>query len=382
MKILVTGAKGFVGKNLCAQLNNIREGKCRVYNLPFNIDAVYEYDLDNGTTDLEQWCADCDFVFNLAGVNRPQNPEEFMLGNFGFASQLLEFLKKSGNTCPVMISSSIQAELDNPYGESKRAGEQLMFEYAKDTGAKVLVYRFPNLFGKWCRPNYNSAVATFCNNIANGLPIQVNDPNVTLRLCYIDDVVDEMISALTGTEHRAGNFCFVPVVHEVKLGEIAELLYKFKEMPQSLGVPTLSNAFEKALYSTFLSYFPKEKFIYPVKMNIDSRGSYTELIRSAHNGQFAVNISKPGITKGQHWHHTKNEKFIVVHGHGLIQLRKLGTDEIIEFEVCGDNIQVVEMIPGYTHNIINLSDKEDLVTVMWANECFDPSRPDTYFEEV
>lgn len=382
MKILVTGAKGFVGKNLCAQLNNIREGKCRVYNLPFNIDAVYEYDLDNGTTDLEQWCADCDFVFNLAGVNRPQNPEEFMLGNFGFASQLLEFLKKSGNTCPVMISSSIQAELDNPYGESKRAGEQLMFEYAKDTGAKVLVYRFPNLFGKWCRPNYNSAVATFCNNIANGLPIQVNDPNVTLRLCYIDDVVDEMISALTGTEHRAGNFCFVPVVHEVKLGEIVELLYKFKEMPQSLGVPTLSNAFEKALYSTFLSYFPKEKFIYPVKMNIDSRGSYTELIRSAHNGQFAVNISKPGITKGQHWHHTKNEKFIVVHGHGLIQLRKLGTDEIIEFEVCGDNIQVVEMIPGYTHNIINLSDTEDLVTVMWANECFDPSRPDTYFEEV
>lgn len=382
MKILVTGAKGFVGKNLCAQLNNIREGECRVYNLPFNIDAVYEYDLDNGTTDLEQWCADCDFVFNLAGVNRPQNPEEFMLGNFSFASQLLEFLKKSGNTCPVMISSSIQAELDNPYGESKRAGEQLMFEYAKDTGAKVLVYRFPNLFGKWCRPNYNSAVATFCNNIANGLPIQVNDPNVTLRLCYIDDVVDEMISALTGTEHRAGNFCFVPVVHEVKLGEIAELLYKFKEMPQSLGVPTLSNAFEKALYSTFLSYFPKEKFIYPVKMNIDSRGSYTELIRSAHNGQFAVNISKPGITKGQHWHHTKNEKFIVVHGHGLIQLRKLGTDEIIEFEVCGDNIQVVEMIPGYTHNIINLSDTEDLVTVMWANECFDPSRPDTYFEEV
>lgn len=382
MKILVTGAKGFVGKNLCAQLNNILEGKCRVYNLPFNIDAVYEYDLDNGTTDLEQWCADCDFVFNLAGVNRPQNPEEFMLGNFGFASQLLEFLKKSGNTCPVMISSSIQAELDNPYGESKRAGEQLMFEYAKDTGAKVLVYRFTNLFGKWCRPNYNSAVATFCNNIANGLPIQVNDPNVTLRLCYIDDVVDEMISALTGTEHRDGNFCYVPVVHEVKLGEIVELLHKFKQMPQTLGVPTLSNAFEKALYSTFLSYFPKERFVYPVKMNIDPRGSYTELIRSAHNGQFAVNISKPGITKGQHWHHTKNEKFIVVHGHGLIQLRKLGTDEIIEFEVSGDKIEVVEMIPGYTHNIINLSETDDLVTFMWANECFDPSRPDTYFEEV
>lgn len=382
MKILVTGAKGFVGKNLCAQLNNIRQGKCRSYNLPFSIEAVYEYDLDCSTSDLEQWCAECDFVFNLAGVNRPQNTEEFMQGNFGFASTLLDSLKKHGNRCPVMISSSIQAELDNPYGESKRAGEQLMFNYATATGAKVLVYRFPNLFGKWCRPNYNSAVATFCNNIANDLPIQVNDPNVTLRLCYIDDVVDELISALTGNEHRDGNFCYVPVVHEVKLGEIVEMLHKFKLMPQTLGVPTLSNAFEKALYSTFLSYFPKERFVYPVKMNIDPRGSYTELIRSAHNGQFAVNISKPGITKGQHWHHTKNEKFIVVHGHGLIQLRKLGTDEIIEFEVSGDKIEVVEMIPGYTHNIINLSETDDLVTFMWANECFDPSRPDTYFEEV
>lgn len=382
MKILVTGAKGFVGKNLCAQLNNIKTGKCKSYNLPFDIEEVYEYDVDNSVADLEQWCSDCDFVFNLAGVNRPQNTEEFMQGNFGFASTLLATLKKFGNACPVMNSSSIQAELDNPYGESKRAGEQLMFDYSAETGAKVLVYRFPNLFGKWCRPNYNSVVATFCNNIANGLPIQVNDPNVVLSLCYIDDVVDEMISALSGNEHSEGAFCFVPVVHEVKLGEIVELLEKFNSMPKTLGVPTLSNGFEKALYSTFLSYLPKEKFVYPVKMNIDPRGSYTELIRSEHNGQFSVNISKPGITKGQHWHHTKNEKFIVVHGHGLIQLRKLGTDEIVEFEVSGDKIEVVEMIPGYTHNIINLSDTEDLVTFMWANECFDPSHPDTYYEEV
>jgi UDP-2-acetamido-2,6-beta-L-arabino-hexul-4-ose reductase len=305
-----------------------------------------------------------------------------MEGNFGFASKLLDTLKKYTNACPVMISSSIQAELDNPYGESKRAGEQLMFDYSAETGAKVLVYRYPNLFGKWCRPNYNSAVATFCNNIANDLPIQVNDPNVTLRLCYIDDVVDELIAALTGDEHSDGKYCYVPTVHEVKLGEIVELLNKFKAMPETLGVPTLSNGFEKALYTTFLSYFPKEKFCYPVKMNIDPRGSYTELNRSEHNGQFAVNISKPGITKGQHWHHTKNEKFVVVHGHGLIQLRKLCSDEIVEFEVSGNKIEVVEMIPGYTHNIINLSENEDLVTFMWANECFDPSRPDTYFEPV
>jgi UDP-2-acetamido-2,6-beta-L-arabino-hexul-4-ose reductase len=382
MKILVTGAKGFVGKNLCAQLNNIKSGKAKWYKVPADDILVYEYDIDSDPAELEVYCKNADFVFNLAGVNRPQNPKEFMEGNFGFASTLLDTLKKYGNHCPVMISSSIQAELDNPYGESKRAGEQLMFDYSSETGAKVLVYRFPNLFGKWCRPNYNSAVATFCNNIANNLPIQVNDPNVTLRLCYIDDVVDELITALTGDEHREGKYCYVPVVHEVKLGEIVDLLNKFKEMPKTLGVPTVSDGFEKALYSTFLSYFPKEKFIYPVKMNIDPRGSYTELIRSEHNGQFAVNISKPGITKGQHWHHTKNEKFIVVHGRGLIQLRKLGTEEIIEFEVSGDNIQVVEMIPGYTHNIINLSQTEDLVTFMWANECFDPNRPDTYFEPV
>ena len=383
MKILVTGAKGFVGKNLCAQLKNIQEGKAKWYRVQAaDIKAIYEYDLDTPAELLDTYCRDCDFVFNLAGVNRPQDPKEFMEGNFGFASTLLETLKKYGNACPVMISSSIQAELDNPYGESKRAGEQLMFDYAAETGAKVLVYRFPNLFGKWCRPNYNSAVATFCNNIANDLPIQVNDPTVTLRLCYIDDVVDELIGALTGNEHAEGRFCYVPTVHQVKLGEIVELLNQFKEMPQHLGVPTLSNGFEKALYSTYLSYLPKEKFSYPVKMNIDPRGSYTELICSAHNGQFAVNISKPGITKGQHWHHTKNEKFVVVHGHGLIQLRKLGTDEIVEFEVSGDKIEVVEMIPGYTHNIINLSDTEDLVTFMWANECFDPGRPDTYFEPV
>ena len=382
MKILVTGAKGFVGRNLCAQLNNIKSGKAKWYKVPADDILVYEYDIDSDPAELEVYCKNADFVFNLAGVNRPQDPKEFMEGNFGFASTLLHTLKKYGNHCPVMISSSIQAELNNPYGESKRAGEQLMLDYSSETGAKVLVYRFPNLFGKWCRPNYNSAVATFCNNIANDLPIQVNDPNVTLRLCYIDDVVDELIAALTGDEHREGKYCYVPVVHEVKLGEIVDLLNKFKEMPKTLGVPTVSDGFEKALYSTFLSYFPKEKFIYPVKMNIDPRGSYTELIRSEHNGQFAVNISKPGITKGQHWHHTKNEKFVVVHGRGLIQLRKLGTEEIIEFEVSGDNIQVVEMIPGYTHNIINLSQTEDLVTFMWANECFDPNRPDTYFEPV
>ena len=382
MKILVTGAKGFVGRNLCAQLNNIKSGKAKWYKVPADDILVYEYDIDSDPAELEVYCKNADFVFNLAGVNRPQDPKEFMEGNFGFASTLLHTLKKYGNHCPVMISSSIQAELNNPYGESKRAGEQLMLDYSSETGAKVLVYRFPNLFGKWCRPNYNSAVATFCNNIANDLPIQVNDPNVTLRLCYIDDVVDELIAALTGDEHREGKYCYVPVVHEVKLGEIVDLLNKFKEMPKTLGVPTVSDGFEKALYSTFLSYFPKEKFIYPVKMNIDPRGSYTELIRSEHNGQFAVNISKPGITKGQHWHHTKNEKFVVVHGRGLIQLRKLGTEEIIEFKVSGDNIQVVEMIPGYTHNIINLSQTEDLVTFMWANECFDPNRPDTYFEPV
>lgn len=382
MKILVTGAKGFVGQNLCAQLLNIAEGKAKWYDLKGERLEVFRYDIDSTPEELDRYCKECDFVFNLAGVNRPQDPKEFMEGNFGFASTLLDTLKKYDNNCPVMISSSIQAELDNPYGESKRAGEQLMFDYAAETGAKVLVYRFPNLFGKWCRPNYNSAVATFCNNIANGLPIQVNDPNVLLNLCYIDDVVDELIAAAAGKEHTDGRFCFVPTVHKVRLGEIVELLEKFSKMNDTLAVPELSNAFEKALHATFLSYLPKEKFAYAVKMNIDARGSYTELIRSAHHGQFAVNISKPGITKGQHWHHTKIEKFIVVHGHGLIQQRKHGSDEVIDFEVSGDNIQVVETIPGYTHNIINLSQTDDLVTIIWCNENFDPNRPDTYGEPV
>lgn len=382
MKILVTGAKGFVGKNLVAQLNNIKDGKARCYG-DLKIDAVYEYDIDSTIEELDAFCKDCDFVFNLAGVNRPQNQEEFMQGNFGFASTLLDTLKKHGNKCPVMISSSTQAALDNPYGESKRAGEQLMFSYAEETGAKVLVYRFPNLFGKWCRPNYNSAVATFCNNIANDLPIQVNDPKVVLNLVYIDDLVDEMIAALKGEEHRKEQFCEVPIVHSVALGEIVEMLYKFKEQPQSLIVPEIpNNSFVKKLYSTFLSYFPKEKVAFPLKMNIDDRGSFTELLKSKNVGQVSINISKPGITKGQHWHNSKWEFFIVVAGHGLIQERKIGSDEVIEFEVSGDKIEAVHMLPGYTHNIINLSETENLVTVMWANESFDPNKPDTFFEVV
>lgn len=382
MKVLVTGAKGFVGKNLVAQLNNIKDGKARCYG-DLKVDAVYEYDIDSTIEELEAFCKDCDFVFNLAGVNRPQNQEEFMQGNFGFASTLLDTLKKHGNKCPVMISSSTQAALDNPYGESKRAGEQLMFSYAEETGAKVLVYRFPNLFGKWCRPNYNSAVATFCNNIANDLPIQVNDPKVVLNLVYIDDLVDEMIAALKGKEHRKEQFCEVPIVHGVALGEIVEMLYKFKEQPQSLIVPEIpNNSFIKKLYSTFLSYFPKEKVAFPLKMNIDDRGSFTELLKSKNVGQVSINISKPGITKGQHWHNSKWEFFIVVAGHGLIQERKIGTDEVIEFEVSGDKIEAVHMLPGYTHNIINLSQTENLVTVMWANESFDPNKPDTFFEVV
>lgn len=382
MKVLVTGAKGFVGKNLVAQLNNIKEGKARCYG-DLKIDAVYEYDIDSTIEELDAFCKDCDFVFNLAGVNRPQNQEEFMQGNFGFASTLLDTLKKHGNKCPVMISSSTQAALDNPYGESKRAGEQLMFSYAEETGAKVLVYRFPNLFGKWCRPNYNSAVATFCNNIANDLPIQVNDPKVVLNLVYIDDLVDEMIAALKGEEHRKEQFCEVPIVHSVALGEIVEMLYKFKEQPQSLIVPEIpNNSFIKKLYSTFLSYFPKEKVAFPLKMNIDDRGSFTELLKSKNVGQVSINISKPGITKGQHWHNSKWEFFIVVAGHGLIQERKIGSDEVIEFEVSGDKIEAVHMLPGYTHNIINLSQTENLVTVMWANESFDANKPDTFFEVV
>lgn len=382
MKVLVTGAKGFVGKNLCAQLNNIKEGKARNYS-PLTVSAVYEYDIDSTAEDLDEYCKNADFVFNLAGVNRPQNQDEFMKGNFGFASLLLDTLKKYNNTCPVMISSSIQAELDNPYGESKRAGEELMFNYAKETGAKVLVYRFPNLFGKWCRPNYNSVVATFCNNIANDLPIQVNDPNVTLKFCYVDDVVEELISSLLGKENRKDNFCEVQTVHQVKLGEIVDLLNEFKEQPNTLVIPNIpDNSFAKKLYSTYLSYLPKEKVSFPLKMNVDDRGSFTELLKTLDNGQVSINISKPGITKGQHWHHTKWEFFIVVAGKGLIQQRRIDSNEVIEFEVSGDKIEAVHMLPGYTHNIINLSQTENLVTVMWANESFDPNRPDTFFEPV
>ena len=399
MKILVTGAKGFVGRNLCAQLKNIQEGKARCYG-NLTIEAVYEYDLDSTPEQLDAYCRDCDFVFNLAGVNRPQNPEEFMQGNFGFATTLLDMLKKYQNNCPVMISSSIQATLagrfgTSEYGKSKKAGEELMFAYGEETGAKVLVYRFPNLFGKWCRPNYNSAVATFCNNIANDLPIQVNDPKVELELLYIDDLVEEMIAALKGEEHRCefdgvetvlqtdGRYCAAPVTHKVTLGEIVALLEEFKNQPATQTIPEIPcGSFAKKLWSTYLSYLPKEKVSFPLKMNVDARGSFTELLRSKNNGQVSINISKPGITKGQHWHNTKWEFFIVVAGHGLIQERKVGTDEVIEFEVSGDKIEAVHMLPGYTHNIINLSDTEDLVTVMWANESFDPNRPDTYFDPV
>lgn len=388
MNILVTGASGFVGKNLLSQLHNIRDGKAKNYAVEGDL-TLYEYDLGSTPEELDLYCKNADFVFNLAGVNRPQDPAEFMKGNFGFASTLLDTLKKHGNTCPVMISSSIQASLDNPYGESKRAGEQLLFDYAEETGAKVLVYRFPNLFGKWCRPNYNSAVATFCNNIANDLPITVNDPSVELHLVYIDDVVDELIGALTGGEHRDGAFCVVPTSHRITLGAIVDLLHAFRRMPETLEVPdTTTDGFAKKLYSTYLSYLPEDRFAYDLKMNTDARGSFTEILRTADRGQFSVNVSKPGITKGQHWHHTKNEKFVVVHGHGLIQLRKVGKDEqgndypVVNYEVSGEKIRVVEMIPGYTHNIVNLSDTEDLVTFMWCNECFDPAKPDTYFEPV
>lgn len=388
MNILVTGASGFVGKNLLSQLRNIRDGKAKNYAVGPDL-TLYEYDLASTPEELDAYCRDADFVFNLAGVNRPEDPAEFMRGNFGFASTLLDTLKRHGNKCPVMISSSIQAALDNPYGESKRAGEQLLFDYAQETGARVLVYRFPNLFGKWCRPNYNSAVATFCHNIAHDLPITVNDPSVEMHLVYIDDVVDELIGALTGAEHRAGAFCHVPVSHKITLGAIVELLESFKRMPATLEVPdTTAGGFAKKLYSTYLSYLPADKFSYALRMNEDSRGSFTELVRTADRGQFSVNISRPGITKGQHWHHTKNEKFVVVHGHGLIQLRKVGLDEngapypVIDHEVWGDKIQVVEAIPGYTHNIVNLSATEDLVTFIWCNECFDPAKPDTYYEPV
>lgn len=382
MNILVTGAKGFVGRNLVSQLHNIGSGKVKEHALSGKSLTVFEYDLDSDLSDLDSYCRQADFVFNLAGVNRPKDRTEFMEGNFGFASTLLSALKKHNNTCPVMISSSVQAALDNPYGESKRAGEQLLFDYGRETGAKVLVYRFPNVFGKWCRPNYNSAVATFCYNIARDLPILVNDPDVVMNLVYVDDVVDELVAALNGEEHRTGDYCEVPVMHTITLGGIVELITGFKDMHTDLSVPDLGDAFTKKLYSTYLSYLPEEKFIYPLKMNVDERGSFTEIIRTSDRGQFSVNISKPGITKGQHWHHTKNEKFVVVSGHGLIQLRKIGSEEIIEFEVSGDRMEAVEMIPGYTHNIINLSERENLVTVMWCNECFDSRKPDTYFEKV
>lgn len=399
MKILVTGAKGFVGKNLCAQLNNIKDGKARNYG-ELTIEEVYQYDIDSKPEELDVYCSACDFVFNLAGVNRPQNQEEFMQGNFGFASTLLDTLKKHGNTCPVMLSSSQQASLtgrfgNSEYGRSKKAGEDLFLDYGRETGAKVLVYRFPNLYGKWCRPNYNSAVATFCNNIANDLPITVNDPSVELELLYIDDLVEEMIAALKGAEHHCefdglevlsqenGRYCYCPVTHKATLGHIVELLHQFADMPKTLMIPEIpAEGFAKRLYSTFLSYLPKEKAVFDLKMNVDQRGSFTELVHTLKCGQVSINISKPGITKGQHWHHTKWEQFIVVSGHGLIQLRKEGTDEVLNYEVSGDRIQSVIMLPGYTHNIINLSDTDDLVTVMYCNEIFDPSKPDTYFDPV
>ena len=382
MKILVTGAKGFVGKNLIATLNNIRTGKDKSFGLSEDI-TIYEYDIDSNPALLDAYCTDCDFVFNLAGVNRPKDQKEFMEGNFGFASTLLDTLKKHGNNCPIMISSSIQAELDNPYGQSKKAGEDLIFSYGVETGAQVYVYRFPNVFGKWCRPNYNSAVATFCNNIANDLPIQVNNPSVTMRLVYIDDVVAELILALQGQAHKdEKGYCHVPVVHEVKLGEIVDLLYSFKKSREDRSVPDMTaGGFSKKLYATYLSYLPTDKFSYPLKMNVDERGSFTEILRTADRGQFSVNISRPGITKGNHWHHTKNEKFVVVSGKGLIQFRKIDGDEVIDYHVSGDEIQVVDIPTGYTHNIINEGDT-DLVTFMWCNECFDPEHPDTYFLEV
>lgn len=382
MNILVTGAKGFIGRNLVETLKNIRDGKDKTWGLPTELN-ILEYTRDSSAECLDEYCAKADFVFNLAGVNRPQDPAEFMRGNFGFSSTLLAALKRHGNKCPVMLSSSIQAKLDNPYGQSKKAGEELFFSYAQETGAPVYVYRFPNVFGKWCRPNYNSAVATFCNNIANDLPITVNDPDAVMSLVYIDDVVCELIHALSGKPSMAGEYCVVPVTHTIKLGEIVELLYSFKTQPETLLLPELPKAsFEKKLYSTFLSYFPKEKMSFPLKMNVDERGSFTELFKTANCGQVSVNISKPSVTKGRHWHNSKWEFFIVVSGHGLIQQRKIGSDEVLTFQVSGDKIEAVHMLPGYTHSIVNLSDTEDLVTVMWANELFDPAHPDTYREEV
>lgn len=407
MKILVTGAKGFVGKNLCCQLNNIKEGKARCYG-DLQVDEVFEYDIDSTPEQLDSWCGECDFVFNLAGVNRPKDNDEFMKGNYGFASTLLDTLKKHHNTCPVMLSSSQQASLtgrfgNSEYGRSKKAGEDLFLEYGKETGAKVLVYRFPNLYGKWCRPNYNSAIATFCSNIANDLPIQVNDRSVQMEVLYIDDLVEEMICALNGQEHHCefegldvlpsaeGRYCYCPVTHKTTLGEIVDTIYEcaraVRAVPDSAEGPSTAvempqDGLRYRLMSTFLSYLPKEKAIFDLKMNVDPRGSFTELVHTLNCGQVSINISKPGITKGQHWHNSKWEQFIVVSGHGLIQMRKEGSDEVIEYEVSGDRIQSVIMLPGYTHNIINLSQTEDLVTVMYCNEVFNPERPDTYFDKV
>ena len=407
MKILVTGAKGFVGKNLCCQLNNIKEGKARCYG-DLQVDEVFEYDIDSTPEQLDSWCGECDFVFNLAGVNRPKDNDEFMKGNFGFASTLLDTLKKHRNTCPVMLSSSQQASLtgrfgNSEYGRSKKAGEDLFLEYGKETGAKVLVYRFPNLYGKWCRPNYNSAIATFCNNIANDLPIQVNDRSVQMEILYIDDLVEEMICALKGQEHHCefegldvlpsaeGRYCYCPVTHKTTLGEIVDTIYECASAVRavtdsaegpSTAIEMPQDSLRYRLMSTFLSYLPKEKAIFDLKMNVDPRGSFTELVHTLNCGQVSINISKPGITKGEHWHNSKWEQFIVVSGHGLIQMRKEGTDEVLNYEVSGDKIQSVIMLPGYTHNIINLSETEDLVTVMYCNEVFNPERPDTYFDKV
>ena len=399
MNILVTGARGFVGRNLCAQLRNIAEGKNRSYG-DIAIGEIYEYDIDSTAEELDRYCRDANFVFNLAGVNRPQNPEEFMLGNYGFASQLLDTLRKHNNRAPVMLASSIQATLigrygEGDYGKSKRAGEELFFAYGEERGIKVLVYRFPNLFGKWCRPNYNSVVATFCHNIAHDLPITVNDSSTTLELLYIDDLVDEMVAALKGEEHRCefegvetrftseGRYAGVPTTHKVTLGDIVELLERFKAQPTTLLMPEIGdNTFAKKLYTTYLSYLPKERIAYPLRMNIDDRGSFTELLRTERVGQFSVNISKPGITKGEHWHNSKWELFIVVKGHGLIEMRRVGDDEVLRFEVSGDKIEAVQTLPGYTHNIVNLSDTEDLITLIWANELFDTAHPDTFFEKV
>lgn len=398
MKILVTGAKGFVGRNLVENLKNVKEGKNRTRNLL--VEEIYEYDIDTEESLLEEYCKQADFVFHLAGVNRPKNQEEFMTGNFGFSSEILDLLKKYKNNCPVMLASSIQATLigrygTSDYGKSKLAGEKLFFSYGEETGAKVLVYRFPNLFGKWCRPNYNSAVATCCNNIANNLPIQVNDRSIELELLYIDDLVEELFDALEGGEHRCdyedldavavldGKYCYVPITHKATLGELVDTLYEFKELPKTLVMPAIpKDSLKKKLYSTYLSYLPKEEVCFPLEMKTDDRGSFTELLKTVDCGQFSVNVSKPGVTKGQHWHNTKWEFFIVVSGRALIQERKIGSDEVLEFEVSGDKIEAVHMLPGYTHNIINLSETENLVTVMWANEQFDAAHPDTFFEKV